>query len=96
MKWLQAVILTQVEPHLVPNETIEAKINVEILMVVVVEYSVRLPGLPPMRLEIDTGMIDDPVVVIVHCYRAVWHCNKVVNAGQMRGLKSATTSIYIY
>lgn len=34
-------------------------------MVVVVKDAVRLPWLPPVSLEIDTRMIDDPVIINV-------------------------------
>lgn len=32
-------------------------------MVLVVEVGVRLPRLPPLRLEVDAGVVDDAVVV---------------------------------
>ena len=46
-------------------------------MVVVVEDGVRLPGLPPLPLEGDPGVVQDAVVVRVHQDHAERHCGKV-------------------
>ena len=49
--------------YFVPVFDIEAKINVEVLMVIVMEDAIRLPRLPPMTLEGDAGMINDAMVI---------------------------------
>lgn len=52
--------------HLVPQCAVEAEVDMEVLVVVVVEDAVRLPRLPPVGLEVDAGVVDDAVVVEVH------------------------------
>ena len=49
--------------YLIPIFNIESEIDVKVLMMVVVEDAMRLPWLPPVGLEIDSGMVDDSVVV---------------------------------
>ena len=44
---------------------------VEILVVVVMEDAVWLPGLPPQRLESDAGVVDDAVIVDIEQHEAV-------------------------
>jgi hypothetical protein len=51
--------------HLVPELDVEAEVDMEVLVVVVVEDAVGLPGLPPLPLEVDSGVVDDAVVVSV-------------------------------
>jgi hypothetical protein len=51
---------------MVPELNVEPKVDVEVLVVVVVEDTVGLPGLPPVTLEVNSGMVDNPVVVRVH------------------------------
>ncbi len=51
---------------LVPELDVEAEVDVEVLVVVVVEDAVGLPGLPPVALEVNSGVVDDAVVVRVH------------------------------
>ena len=58
---------------LVPELDVEAEVDVKVLVVVVVEDGVRLPRLPPLPLEGDTGVVEDAVVVRVHQDRAEWH-----------------------
>lgn len=61
--------------YLVPVLDVEAKVDVEVLVVVVVEDAVRLPRLPPVRLEVDARVVDDPVVVDVGQQHAYGDCN---------------------
>ena len=49
--------------HNVPVFDVEAEVDVEVLVVVVVEDAVGLPRLPEVSLEGDAGVVDDPVVV---------------------------------
>lgn len=51
--------------HLVPDEYVEAEVDVEVLVMVVMEDGVRLPGLPPKRLEVDSRVVNDAVVIRV-------------------------------
>lgn len=39
----------------------------------VVEIRIWLPGLPPVSLEVDTGVVDDAVVVVVESHRVEWY-----------------------
>ena len=45
--------------------------HMEVLMVVVVEDTVRLPGLPPESLEGDPGVVNDAVIVDIEEHHAV-------------------------
>lgn len=49
----------------IPKVNVKSEIDMEILMMVVMKYGVRLPGLPPKRLEINTRMVDDSVIVSI-------------------------------
>lgn len=49
--------------HLVPVLDVESEVDVKVLVVVVVEDAVRLPGLPEGPLEVDPGVVDDAVVI---------------------------------
>ncbi len=51
--------------YLVPIFDIESKIDMEVLMVIVMEDTIRLPWLPPMSLKCDTGMIYEAMVIRV-------------------------------
>lgn len=61
--------------YFVPVFNVETEVHVEVLVVVVVEDAVRLPWLPPVRLESDAGMVDDAVIVNVRHQRAYGHCS---------------------
>lgn len=61
--------MTQIDPsatHLVPQCTVEAEVDVEVLVMVVMEDTVWLPRLPPVGFEVDAGVVNDAVVVEVH------------------------------
>ena len=45
--------------------------HMEVLVVVVVEDAVRLPGLPPESLEGDPGVVNDAVIVNVEEHHTV-------------------------
>lgn len=60
--------------YLIPVFDVETEIDVKVLMMVVVENTVRLPRLPPVSLEIDSGMVDDSVVVDVSQQDDHGHC----------------------
>lgn len=45
----------------------------EILMMVVVEDAVWLPGLPPSTFESDAGMVDDAMIVGVQQHETKGH-----------------------
>lgn len=51
--------------YLIPQRHVKAEIHVKVLMMVIMEYGVRLPRLPPIRLKCDARVIDDPVIVCV-------------------------------
>jgi len=51
--------------YLVPVFNVESKVDMEVLVMVVVENAVWLPGLPPLALESDAGVINDPMVINV-------------------------------
>lgn len=53
------------DTYYIPIVNVEGKINMKVLMVVIVEDSVGLPGLPPVRFEVNARMVDDAVVVSV-------------------------------
>lgn len=59
--------------YLVPEFHVEAKVDVEVLVMVIVKDGIRLPWLPPAPLEVDAGMVDDAVVVGVQQDGAVGH-----------------------
>ena len=62
--------------YLVPIFNVEAKVNVEVLMVVIVEDAVWLPWLPPLSFEIDTRMVEDTIAVDVGKDKRLCHCIK--------------------
>lgn len=47
-------------------------------MMVIVKDAMRLPRLPPIRFEIDSGMVDDAVIVDVHQQYTDGHCNIII------------------
>lgn len=51
--------------YLVPIFDVEAEVDVEVLMMVVVEDAVWLPRLPPLSFEVDARMIEDTVEIDV-------------------------------
>ncbi len=59
--------------YLVPELNVEAEVDVEVLVVVVVEDAVGLPRLPPVVLEGDARVIHDAVVVGVQQNAAERH-----------------------
>ena len=72
--------------YLVPVLDVEAEVDVEVLVVVVVEDAVGLPGLPPAALEVDPGVVDDPVVVGVQEDGAERHCEDNKNKATLAPL----------
>lgn len=56
--------------HHIPSFTY----HVEILMVIVVENRIGLPGLPPIGLEIDSGMVNDSMIIRVDGHHVEHHC----------------------
>lgn len=52
--------------YLVPDKHVESIVYMEILMMIIMENSVRLPGLPPLCFECDSRMVNDAMVVSVH------------------------------
>ncbi len=50
----------------VPVLDVEAEVDVEVLVVVVVEDAGRLPRLPPVGLEVDARVVNDAMIVGVH------------------------------
>jgi len=65
--------------QLIPELNIKGKVDMEILMMVVMEDTIRLPRLPPVSLEVDTGVVDDTMVVQIHQYSTKYtkvHRNK--------------------
>jgi hypothetical protein len=48
----------------------------EVLVVVIMKNGIRSPGLPPRRLEIYSGMVDDPMVISVKTDTSEGCCNK--------------------
>jgi len=59
---------------LVPHIAIKSIIDMTVLMVVVVEHAIRLPGLPPLRLESDSRVLNDTVVVRVKSQSVKRNC----------------------
>lgn len=59
--------------HPIPKAHVESEVAMEELMVLVVELGVRLPRLPPLRLERDARVVQNAVVVVVYCYCVEWH-----------------------
>jgi len=54
--------------YLIPYLDVETKIDMEELVMLVVEVGIGLPGLPPLRLEVDTGVVDYAMVIGVDGY----------------------------
>ena len=65
---------TQFKSYLIPIFNVKAKVYVEVLVVIVVKNAVRLPWLPPVRLERDARVVDDAVIVNVRHQSAYGHC----------------------
>jgi len=62
-------VLSSVSPmERVPVLNVESKVDMEVLVVIVMENTVRLPGLPPGSFESDPGVVNDSVVIGVHHY----------------------------
>lgn len=59
------VLLSVSSMNLIPDFNVEAKVNVEILVMVVVEDAIRLPWLPPVGLEVNSRMINNAMVINV-------------------------------
>lgn len=47
----------------IPNVAIKSVVDMTVLMMVVVKYTVRLPRLPPLGLERDSRVLHDTVIV---------------------------------
>lgn len=47
-------------------------------MMLVVELRVRLPRLPPLRFEVNAGMVDYAVIVVVDRYSVEGDCRKIL------------------
>ena len=61
--------------YLIPILDVETKVDVKVLVMVVVKYAVWLPGLPPLALEGNARVIDDPMVIDVQQHQAVRRWN---------------------
>ena len=59
--------------YLVPIFNVEAKINMEVLMMVVMENTIRLPRLPPGPLECYSRMVNDTMVIGIQKNKGKWH-----------------------
>lgn len=70
----QVLCIYKILGYLIPKPAVEAEVDMEVLVVVVVEDGVRLPGLPPVRFEVDARVVDDAVVVRVHRDHRVRNC----------------------
>ena len=68
--------------YLVPILNVEAKVHVEVLVVIIVEDCVRLPRLPKVALERDARVVEDAVVVGVHQDEAERNCNLARRRGE--------------
>lgn len=47
----------------IPNVAIKSVVDMTVLMMIVVKHTVRLPRLPPLRLERDSRVLHDTVIV---------------------------------
>jgi len=56
---------------MVPVFNVKAEVDMEILVVVIMEDTVWLPGLPPQRLESDTRVVNDAVIINIEQHEAV-------------------------
>jgi len=63
-------------PDLIPHKAIKSIIDVTVLMVVVVEHAIRLPGLPPLRLESNSRVLHDSVIVRVKSQCIKRNCDR--------------------
>jgi len=61
---------------LIPHRAIKSIVDVTVLMVVVVEHAIRLPGLPPLRLESDSRVLHDTVIVRVKSQSVKRNCKE--------------------
>ena len=59
--------------YLVPIFNVEAKINMEVLVMVVMENTIRLPRLPPGPLESYSRMINDTMVIGIQKNKGKWY-----------------------
>jgi len=51
--------------NLVPNIAVERKVDMKVLVMIIMKYSIWLPWLPPVSFEVDTRVVDDAVVICV-------------------------------
>lgn len=54
-----------IRTHLIPYAHVKSIVNMEVLMVIIVEYRIGLPWLPPMSLKCNARMIDDAMIINV-------------------------------
>ena len=51
--------------NLVPNIAVEREVDMKVLVMIIMKYSVWLSWLPPVSSEVDTSAVDDAVVICV-------------------------------
>lgn len=60
----------------IPKVAIKSVIDMTVLMMIVVKHTVRLPRLPPLRLERDSRVLHDTVIVGVQRQPVKRHYNE--------------------
>ena len=59
--------------YLIPKLDVKTKVNVKVLMVIIMKYTIWLPRLPPIVLKCDTRVVYDSMIVGVHHNHCEWN-----------------------
>ena len=70
---MEILFLKKGRTYLVPIFNVKAKVNMEVLVMVVMENTIRLPRLPPGPLESYSRMINDTMVIGIQKNKGKWH-----------------------
>lgn len=57
----------------IPNFDVETEIAMEELVMFIMEFCIRLPGLPPLSLKINSGMVDNAMIICINGDNVEWH-----------------------
>ena len=92
---MEILFLKKGRTYLVPIFNVEAKVNMEVLMMVVMENTIRLPRLPPGPLESYSRMVNDTMVIGIQKNKGKWHYMKILKIQNQLTIKHLLTEAYI-
>jgi hypothetical protein len=62
-----------ISTYLVPNITVERKVDMKVLVMIIVKHGIWLPRLPPVGFEVNARVVDEAVVIYIHHYYVKRH-----------------------